>query len=284
MLLAGMSASPRFPVDVFRAVWSWTASQNIFDGSFRRGTFAAVLLVCALLLLAVTLVFGQTLRCGFVNYDDNAYVSDNPQVAKGLTVQGIGWAFTTCRGSMWGPLTWLSHMLDCQLYGLHAWGHHLTNILLHAASTILLFLVLWRMTGDLWPSAFVAALFAIHPLHVESVAWVAERKGLLSGLFFVLTLGAYVGYVRRPFSLLRYLAVVLLFALGLMAKPMLVTLPFVLLLLDYWPLGRMKLKPCRRRRDWSRPPVRGVTWLVVEKIPLLVLTIAACVAAPFTPE
>ena len=189
MLLAGMSASPRFPVDVFRAVWSWTASQNIFDGSFRRGTFARRCWSAPLLLLAVTLVFGQTLRCGFVNYDDNAYVSDNPQVAKGLTVQGIGWAFTTCRGSMWGPLTWLSHMLDCQLYGLHAWGHHLTNILLHAASTILLFLVLWRMTGDLWPSAFVAALFAIHPLHVESVAWLAERKDLLSGLFFVLTLG-----------------------------------------------------------------------------------------------
>ena len=156
---------------------------------------------------------------------------------------------------MWGPLTWLSHMLDCQLYGLHPWGHHLTNVLLHAATTILLFLVLWRMTGDLWPSAFVAALFAVHPLHVESVAWVAERKGLLSGLFFVLTLGAYVGYVRHRFSLLRYLAVVVLFALGLMAKPMLVTLPFVLLLLDYWPLGRMDrqgeapAEPCRLGRS-----------------------------------
>ena len=130
-------------------------------------------------------------------------------------------------------------MLDCQFYGLSAGGHHLTNVLLHAATTILLFLIFWRMTGRFWPSALVAALFAVHPLHVESVAWVTERKDVLSGLFFVLTLGAYFGYVRQPFSLGRYLLVVAVFALGLMAKPMLVTLPFVLLLLDYWPLGRM---------------------------------------------
>ena len=162
-------------------------------------------------------------------------------------------------------------MLDCQLYGLHAGGHHLTNVLLHAATAILLFLVLRRMTGDLWPSAFVAAVFAIHPLRVESVAWVAERKDVLSGLFFMLTLGAYVGYVRRPFSLARYLTVVLLFALGLMAKPMLVTLPFVLLLLDYWPLGRIGLPVRQGIRPWR---------LVVEKLPLLALTAASCVATP----
>src|SRR5208337_2681153 len=132
-----------------------------------------------------------------------------------------------------------SHMLDCQLYGLdHPGGHHLTNVLLHAASVILLFLTLRRMTGDLWPSALAATLFAVHPLHVESVAWVAERKDVLSGLFFMLTLAAYADYARRPFSLLRYLLVTALFALGLTAKPMLVTLPLVLLLLDYWPLGR----------------------------------------------
>ena len=213
----------------------------------------------------------------------------NPQVAKGLTAQGIGWAFTTSHASMWGPLTWLSHMLDCQLYGLHSWGHHLTNILLHAATTIILFLVLRRMTGDLWPSAFVAALFAVHPLHVESVAWVAERKGLLSGLFFVFTIGAYVGYVRHRFSLLRYLAVVVLFALGLLAKPMLVTLPFVLLLLDYWPLGRMVAGT--RRVPSAVGPAAGeqtahgvclLRRLVVEKIPLFALAAAFCVAAPFT--
>ena len=148
----------------------------------------------------------------------------------------------------------LSHMLDCQLYGLHPAGHHLTNVLLHAASAVTLFLVLWRMTGGLWPSALVAALFALHPLHVESVAWVAERRDVLSGLFFMLTLGAYGEYVRHPRSLGRYLAVVGFFALGLMAKPMLVTLPPLLLLLDFWPLGRFgrtqpdAMAPSRRDR------------------------------------
>ena len=189
----------------------------------------------------------------------------------GLTAEGIAWAFTTSHASNWHPLTWLSHMLDCQLYGLKPGGHHLTNVLLHAATAILLFLVLRRMTGDLWPSAFVAAVFAIHPLRVESVAWVAERKDVLSGLFFMLTLGAYVGYVRRPFSLVRYLTVVVLFALGLMAKPMLVTLPFVLLLLDYWPLGRMAAGGGGQVRRFPGA-------LVVEKIPLLALAAASCVA------
>ncbi len=250
--------------------------------------FYAAPVVCGLLLLAVALVFGQTVQHGFVNDDDDVYVCNNSQVAKGLTAQGVGWAFTTSYGCMWGPLTWLSHMLDCQLYGLRPWGHHLTNILLHAATTIILFLVLRRMTGDLWPSAFVAALFAVHPLHVESVAWVAERKGLLSGLFFVLTIGAYVGYVRHRFSLLRYLAVVILFALGLLAKPMLVTLPFVLLLLDYWPLGRMVADTPRvpsavgAAGEQTAHGVCLLRWLVVEKIPLLALTAASCVATPFT--
>jgi protein O-mannosyl-transferase len=251
-------------------------------------------LLCGLLLLAVFLVFGQTLGHGFVDYDDKEYVYNNPHVAGGLTAQGVGWAFTTSHGSMWGPLTWLSHMLDCQLYRLHPWGHHLTNVLLHAATTILLFLVLWRMTGKLWPSALVAALFAVHPLQVESVAWVAERKGLLSGLFFVLTLGAYVGYVHHRFSLVRYLAVVALFALGLMAKPMVVTLPFVLLLLDYWPLGRMAggaklpLSPpgsagASSSRLWDKPFVRlPFVRLAVEKIPLFALLVASCAATPFT--
>ena len=137
-------------------------------------------------------------------------------------------------------MTWLSWLADSQLYGVSPWGFHLTNVLLHAATTVLLFLVLWRMTGDLWPSALVAAVFAVHPLQVESVAWVAERKGLLAGLFFVLALGAYLQYVRRGSSRTWYAIVVAMFALGLMAKPVLVTFPFVLLLLDYWPLGRME--------------------------------------------
>jgi protein O-mannosyl-transferase len=226
----------------------------------------AVLAVCGFLLLAVVLVFGQTLQHEFIGYDDSGYVYKNPQVTGGLTVEGITWAFTTNHASNWHPLTWLSHMVDCQLYGLSPGGHHLTNVLLHAAVAILLFLVLRRMTGDLWPSAWVAAVFAIHPLRAESVAWVAERKDVLSGLFFMLTLGAYVSYVRCPSSLVRYSSVVALFALGLMAKPMLVTLPFVLLLLDYWPLRR-----------WGRSTVSR---LIVEKLPLLLLAAASCVATP----
>jgi tetratricopeptide (TPR) repeat protein len=223
----------------------------------------------------VVFVFGQTVGHGFVNYDDDHYVYQNPCVERGLTAAGIVWAFTTTQCYNWHPLTWLSHMLDCQAYGLHAGGHHLTNVLLHAATAILLFLVLWRMTGDLWPSAFAAALFAIHPLRVESVAWVAERKDLLSGLFFMLTLGAYVAYARHPFSLLRYLTVVGLFALGLMAKPMLVTLPCVLLLLDYWPLGRLESPPRESQRTLFIP------WrLVVEKLPLFALSAASCVVTP----
>ncbi len=236
------------------------------DAAPRAAAPYAGIVVCAFLLLAVALVFGQTLRHGFVNYDDEKYVCKNPQVDGGLTIEGIRWAFASRHASNWHPLTWLSHMLDCQLYGLAPWGHHLTSVLLHAATAILLFLVLRRMAGDLWPSTFVAVVFAVHPLRVESVAWVAERKDVLSGLFFLLTLGAYLGYVRHPFSLARYLAVAGLFALGLMAKPMLVTLPLVLLLLDYWPLRRMVLPSC--------PPWQ----LVVEKLPLLVLSAASCAA------
>jgi protein O-mannosyl-transferase len=265
-----------------------------------------VLAVCGFLFLAVVIVFGQTVRHDFVNYDDNQYVYENPQVDHGLTAQGIFWAFTTIDANNWHPLTWLSHMMDCQLYGLHAGGHHLTNVLLHAATAILLFLVLRRMTGDLWPSAFVAAVFAIHPLRVESVAWVAERKDVLSGLFFMLTLWAYVEYVRHPFSIKRYLSVIVLFALGLMAKPMLVTLPFVLLLLDYWPLGRMtlpitgddgnkswgdsntgaqeaptQLLPEQIGEPIQLSPHQSFSFsrrLIIEKIPLLLLTAISCVA------
>ena len=205
--------------------------------------------VCGLLVLAVAIVFGRTVAFDFVDYDDLIYVSDNPELARGLGADGIAWALTTTRCTNWHPLTWLSLLADHELYGAKPWGYHLTNVLLHAATVVLLFLVLRRMTGDLWPSAFVAAVFAIHPLRVESVAWVAERKDVLSGLFFMLTLAAYLGYVRRPFSLVRYLAVLVLFALGLMAKPMLVTLPFVLLLLDYWPLGRMSLSATDNPND-----------------------------------
>src|SRR5271156_4462306 len=197
--------------------------------------------VLCLVLAAMTFaVFGQTLRHEFVNYDDDDYVYDDPVVARGLTFKGVIWAFTQSHAANWHPLTWLSHMLDCQLYGLNPGGHHLTNVLLHTATAILLFLVLRQMTGAFWRSAFVAAVFAVHPLRVESVAWVAERKDVLSGLFFMLTLWSYARYVERPKSWGRYLLALAFFSLGLMSKPMLVTLPFVLLLLDYWPLCRIE--------------------------------------------
>ena len=247
----------------------------------RAESLYPVLSLCALLVLAVVLVFGQTVRHDFVAYDDGPYVFENTHVQGGLTTQGIAWVFTHSHVGNWHPLTGISHMLDCQFYGLSAGGHHATSVLLHAANTIVLLLVLLRMTGGLAPSAVVAALFAIHPLHVESVAWVAERKDVLSGLFFLLTLAAYVGYVRRPFSLARYLAVMLLFALGLMSKPMLVTLPFVLLLLDYWPLGRLVRRPTSGAATESSPPSDSY-WLawrpLVEKIPLVLLAGASCVA------
>ncbi|MGD0815520.1 MAG: tetratricopeptide repeat protein [Verrucomicrobiota bacterium] len=217
--------------------------------------------VCLFLAAITFAVFGQTLGHEFVNFDDNVYVYENPVVAGGLTFKGIVWAFSF-HAANWHPLTWISHMLDCQLYGLHPAGHHLTNVILHTATVIALFLVLRQMTGALWRSAFVAAVFAIHPLRVESVAWVAERKDVLSGLFFMLTIGAYVRHARNPLSAARYALVILLFALGLMCKPMLVTLPLVLLLLDYWPLQRKE--PAGR--------------LVLEKWPLLALSAASCAA------
>ena len=259
-----------------------------------------MLAVCGLLLLAVGLVFGQTVRHEFVNFDDDWYVyENNPQVAHGLTGPGVVWAFTHCHRANWCPLTWISLMLDCQFYGLNAGGHHLTNDLLHAATAVLLFLVLWQMTGGLWPSALVAAIFAVHPLRVESVAWVTERKDVLSGLFFVLTLAAYVRFVRRPFSLGRYLLLVIVFALGLMAKQSLVTLPFVLLLLDYWPLRRWSDSPLLNRTPQRTPPpclggkVAGhanrlesllgrfpLGWqLVLEKVPLFLLAATSSMAA-----
>ncbi len=249
----------------------------------------SIRLCCGFLLLAVGLVFGQTARHAFVNLDDNVYVYENPHVSHGLSGPGVVWAFSHSHVANWHPLTWLSLMLDCQLYGLHAGGHHLSNVLLHAATAVLLLLVLRRMTGDLWPSVFVAALFAIHPLRVESVAWVTERKDVLSGLFFLLTIAAYLRYVRHPFSPGRYLTVVVFFAMGLMAKPMLVTLPLVLLLLDYWPLGRMSASPtpphCSggelvgtatfMQTELGRFLLRRR--LVLEKLPLFALAAVSCV-------
>jgi tetratricopeptide (TPR) repeat protein len=250
----------------------------------------------------VWIVFGQTLRHEFINYDDDQYVRGNSRITNGLTLDGIQWAFTHVHAANWHPLTTISHMLDCQLYGLQPWGHHLTNVLLHAAAAVFLFLALRQLTGAHWPSAFVAAVFAIHPLRVESVAWVAERKDVLSGVFFMLTLWAYGRYARsnRPSSG-RYMIALVLFALGLLCKPTLVTLPFVLLLLDYWPLRRLALQspssePPRSMRDHvaigrSESSSRGgslpgttVQGLLIEKIPFFVLSAASCVATLLAQE
>ncbi len=220
--------------------------------------------VCIFLAGIVWLVFGQTLGHPFINFDDPEYVYENPEINAGLTAHGVIWAFTHLPSPDWFPLTSIFHMLDVQFYGLRAGGHHLTSVLVHTAVVILLFLVLRQMTGTLWRSAFVAAVFAIHPLRVESVAWVAERKDLLSGLFFMLTLGAYVRYVRkRRFG--RYVLMAILFTCGLLSKPIFVTVPLVLLLLDYWPLRRFE----------QRPAIRG---LILEKIPLLILSLAVSAA------
>jgi protein O-mannosyl-transferase len=246
-----------------------------------HGGRVATIVVSVFLAVIVWTAFGRAIGYEFVGYDDQRYVVQNPWVTNGLTLDGIQWAFTHVHATNWHPLTTISHMLDCQLYGLQPWGHHLTNILLQAAAAILLFLALRSLTGDSWPSLFVAAIFAVHPLRVESVAWVSERKDVLSGVFFMLTLWAYARYARShgP-SLFRYLVIVVLFTLGLLCKPTLVTLPFVLLLLDYWPLDRGRPSPSsghdetasasQRRNTWS--------WLVTEKLPLLVLSAASCAA------
>jgi len=235
--------------------------------------------ICAALIVITWAVFGQTVGHEFVNFDDPIYVSENDHVRAGLSWQGVAWAFTHIHSHNWHPLTTVSHMLDCQLFGLKPGAHHFVNVLLHSATAALLFFLLAQFTGSpsspqdesvsprrpdrtgtIWGSAFVAAVFAIHPLHVESVAWISERKDVLSGLFFVLTLLAYFYYTRKP-NIGRYLSVSILFACGLMSKPMLVTLPLILLLLDYWPLKRLSGSSARR--------------VLIEKIPLVVMSIAS---------
>jgi len=225
----------------------------------------ADILVCAFLVVITLAAYGQVIHHEFLNYDDNVYVTQNPVVRAGLSRYGIVWAFRTFQSSNWHPLTWLSHMLDVELFGMNASPHHQTALLLHILNTLLLFSILHRMTGHLWRSCFAAALFAIHPLHVESVAWVAERKDVLSTFFWMLTIWAYARYVQRPRAG-WYTVMVLVFALGLMTKPMLVTLPFVLLLLDYWPLGRLKLAGPKAQSE--AVPLRR---LIGEKVPLFLL-------------
>ena len=262
----------------------------------------AIPLVLALVTLAV---FWQVRGHDFINLDDEQYVTHNPHVRGGLTAGNVTWALTTTHASNWHPLTWLSHQLDVQFFGMDPAGHHLVSLFFHVANTLLLLFLLNRMTQTFWQSAAVAFLFALHPLHVESVAWVAERKDVLSTFFLLLTLWAYFIYTRSP-GIVRMIPVVAFFALGLLSKPMLVTLPFVLLLLDYWPLGRYfapekpaphplpgieapgKKKKQKKTEIEERPPVAPkrkepsaaavVPWaLVTEKIPLFALTILSSI-------
>jgi len=243
-------------------------SENIFVSPSPFATSKALfeILICLLLILGTLAVYWQVGNHEFVNFDDDVYVTANPHVQNGFTWPGIVWAFSNLDANYWHPLTWLTHLLDFDLYGFKAGGHHVTSLSLHLANVLLLFWVLRRMTGAMWRSAAVAALFAVHPLHVESVAWIAERKGVLSEFFFLLTICAYRRYAickleNRKCKIQNYTLALLFFTFGLMSKPMVVTLPFVLLLLDYWPLHRRKLSTLRR--------------LVLEKFPFFVLSIAS---------
>jgi tetratricopeptide (TPR) repeat protein len=220
----------------------------------------------ALVILTIA-AYSSVGSLGFVTLDDPNYIMDNPKVSHGLTWSGVEWAFTTGHASNWHPLTWLSHMLDVELFGVNPGPHHLVNLFFHVINTLLLFVLLQRSTGATGRSALVAVLFALHPLHVESIAWISERKDVLSTLFFMLTIWAYIAYTSKPL-LRRYIMVFVLLALGLMAKPMLVTLPFVLLLLDIWPLKRFNLES---------PEREIAVKLVLEKLPLFVLIIASSV-------
>ena len=207
------------------------------------------ILLGALLVLATLLLYGQVTHHEFLLFDDSQYVTRNIHVSTGLNFGNVAWAFTTFHEANWHPLTWLSHMADCQLFGLNSGAHHLVNVALHAANVLLLFWLLQRSTGAVWRSFFVAALFAVHPLNVETVAWVAQRKSLLCTLFSLLTIAAYGWYARRP-DWKKYLVIIAAFALALLSKPMAVSLPLVLLLLDYWPLERYEDLPFRRK--WVR--------------------------------
>ncbi len=233
-----------------------------------------VLLVCVVLALANFGLYWPVANYEFVKYDDDTYITDNRIVQRGLSFEGVEWAFTTGRASNWHPVTWLSHMLDCQVFGLESGGHHLVNVVFHTANALLLFFILYRMTTALWASAFVAALFALHPLHVESVAWVSERKDVLSAFFWLLAMWAYVGYVRRP-KVVKYGLVVLFFAFSLMSKPMMVTGPFVLLLLDFWPLERVRFGRSVGSEGGSGQ--KSAVYLLIEKVPLFVCSVVSSV-------
>jgi Tfp pilus assembly protein PilF len=242
----------------------------------RKSKSCRSVLISAALVLVILLAFEPIRHNDFVEYDDYQYLVRNPHVQKGVTRDSVIWAFTTFHASNWHPLTWLSHMIDCGLFGLEPLGHHIVNVLFHICSSLLLFFVLSRMTGSVWPSAVVAALFAVHPTHVESVAWAAERKDVLSSLFWMLTMLAYIEYAKNP-GLRRHVMVFLCFCLGLMAKPMLITLPIILLLLDFWPLRRMSLKTLSAETDEDVSVSLSIGRLIAEKMLLFVAAFASMI-------
>ncbi|MGO9345163.1 MAG: hypothetical protein ACLPZJ_02000, partial [Terriglobales bacterium] len=265
------------PVAATKPAIASPQAEGIFGSIFRSP--AQRKLVLSLLLVVVTLaVYNPVSRNGFVNFDDDRYVTGNPHVLAGLRGSTMAWAFTSFEQANWHPLTWLSHALDCQLFQLNPVGHHYTNLLLHVANALLLFLILQWFTGYTARSLMVAALFALHPLNVESVAWVAERKNVLCMFFFLLAIAAYGWYVRRP-GVARYLSVAVLFAMALMAKPMAITLPLLLLLLDYWPLGRLRFPGDVESSDDARfaSCAQFAATLCVEKLPLLALSAGSAV-------
>jgi tetratricopeptide (TPR) repeat protein len=270
----------------------------MFTAKLTKNQIAA--LICLALAVVTTALYWPITHYGFINFDDDDYITNNSHVQAGLTRAGVIWAFQTGAAANWHPLTWLSHMLDCQLYGLYPGGHHSTNLIFHVVNTLLLFLWLRQMTGALWRSALVAALFAWHPLHVESVAWAAERKDVLSAFFWMLTLIAYTRYAQKRsrvegrgsradiavqaldsrLSTLDYFLALLFFACGLMSKPMVVTLPFVLLLLDFWPLERFSRFTFHVSRS-EKPLTESAVRLICEKLPFFALTLAASVVTYF---
>jgi len=232
------------------------------------------LLISLFLIITILLVYWQVKNFDFIGFDDDLYIGENSQVQAGLTFEGILWAFSSFSSANWHPVTWLSHMLDCELYGLNPMGHHWTNLQFHMANTLLLFLIFYHMTQALWRSAFATALFALHPLHVESVAWVAERKDVLSTFFGMLAIWSYLRYIKHP-RIINYLLIMLSLSFGLMAKPMLVTLPFVFLLLDFWPLERLHYNTSQQHSGSLKRFIR----LVWEKIPFFVLVSISSVLA-----
>ncbi len=267
-------------MDFEKGAGLWSKRNFLSKKAKMKGDRHLGLWVVLILAWATLAVYWDVQNHEFINLDDDLYVTENRELKEGVSWEGLLWAFTSRDRSYWHPLTWLSHMVDCQLYGLNSKGHHLNNLLFHMANAVLLFLVLKRMTGELWPSAGVAAAFALHPLNVESVAWIASRKNVLSTFFWMLTLWAYVRYAEKPRTL-PYLMVLLFFTLGLLAKPMLVTLPFVLLLLDFWPLARLRLLPSWAQKTAIRGdgrlvfPKQATLPIIMEKLPLVFLSLAS---------